>query len=179
MRPARAGRLVTRGGGAILLKRFHDGAIELMKLERRVDPFFRPALDALPREPLAAVVQALINLRRRNEGLRIAEEKLLPGEEAFLDSIIADMAAYMRQHYVSGEFQRAGNTKTHGIVRGEFTELRTFRAWVRFAGPGPASPPYWELSRLRQSMNATPHREPTGDEVFEPVADGQAPKLVR
>ena len=72
----------------------------------------------------------------------------------------------MRQHYASGEFQRAGNTKTHGIVRGEFTELRTFRAWVRFAGPGPASPPYWELSRLRQSMNATPHREPTGDGVL-------------
>ena len=104
----------------MLLERFHDGAIELMKLERRVDPFFRPALDALHREPLAAVVQALINLRRRNEGLRIAEEKLLPGEEAFLDSIIADMAAYMRQHYASGEFQRAENTKTHGIVRGEF-----------------------------------------------------------
>ena len=74
----------------MLLERFHDGAIELMKLERRVDPFFRPALDALHREPLAAVVQALINLRRRNEGLRIAEEKLLPGEEAFLDSIIAE-----------------------------------------------------------------------------------------
>ena len=127
-----------------------------MKLERRVDPFFRPALDALLREPLAALVQALINLRRRNEGLRLAEEKLLPGEEAFLDSIIADMAAYMRAHYAPGEFQRAGNTKTHGIVRGEFivrddvppewrhgvfAEPRTFRAWVRFAGPGPASPP--------------------------------------
>jgi hypothetical protein len=25
---------------------------------------------------------------------------------------------------------------------------------------------YYELSRLRQSMNATPHVEPTGDEVF-------------
>jgi hypothetical protein len=140
----------------MLLKRFHDAAIELMKLERRVDPFFRPGLDALLREPLAALVQVLINLRRRNEGLRIAEEKLLPGEEAFLDSIVADMAAYMRQHYASGEFQRAGNTKTHGIVRGEFivrddvprewrrgvlAEPRTFRAWVRFAGPGPASPP--------------------------------------
>jgi hypothetical protein len=25
---------------------------------------------------------------------------------------------------------------------------------------------YQELSRLRQSMNNTPHREPTGDEVF-------------
>jgi len=140
----------------MLLKRFHDAAIEIMKLERRVDPFFRPALDAILREPLAVLVQALINLRRRNEGLRIAEEKLLPGEEAFLDSIIADMAAYMRQHYASGEFQRAGNTKTHGIVRGELivrddvplewrrgvlAEPRTFRAWVRFAGPGPASPP--------------------------------------
>ena len=66
------------------------------------------------------------------------------------------MAAYMRAHYTPGEFQRAGNTKTHGVVRGEFTvrddvpaewrhgvfaEPRTFRAWVRFAGPGPASPP--------------------------------------
>jgi hypothetical protein len=38
---------------------------------------------------------------------------------------------------------------------------------------------YWELSRLRQSMNVTPHREPTGDEVFEPLLDDQAPKLVR
>jgi hypothetical protein len=26
---------------------------------------------------------------------------------------------------------------------------------------------YQELSRLRQDMNQTPHREPTGDEVFE------------
>jgi hypothetical protein len=140
----------------MLLKTFHDAAIELMKLERRVDPFFRPAFDALFREPLAAVVQFLINLGRRNDGLRLAEEKLLPGEEAFLDSIIRDMAAYMRAHYGPGEFQRAGNTKTHGVIRGEFTvrddvpaewrhgvftEPRTFRAWVRFAGPGPASPP--------------------------------------
>jgi len=26
---------------------------------------------------------------------------------------------------------------------------------------------YWELSRLRQTMNNAPHIEPTGDEVFE------------
>jgi hypothetical protein len=25
---------------------------------------------------------------------------------------------------------------------------------------------YWELSQFRQKMNATPHVEPTGDEVF-------------
>jgi hypothetical protein len=140
----------------MLLKTFHAAVIELMKLERRIDPFFRPALDALLREPLAALAQLLINVRRRNEGLGLAEERLLPGEEAFLDCIIRDMAAYMRAHYKPGEFQRAGNTKTHGVVRGEFTvrddvhaewrrgvfaEPRTFRAWVRFAGPGPASPP--------------------------------------
>lgn len=140
----------------MLLKRLHAAALELMKLERRVDPFFRPALDAIFREPLARVLQVLINLRRPDEGLALAEERLLPGEDAFLDSIIRDMAAYMRAHYAPGGFQRAGNTKTHGILRGEFTvrpdlpsewrhgvfaEPRTFRAWVRFAGPGPASPP--------------------------------------
>jgi hypothetical protein len=38
---------------------------------------------------------------------------------------------------------------------------------------------YGELSRLRQSMNAAPHREPTGDEVFAPALDGQPSKLVR
>ena len=74
----------------MLLKAFHDAALALTKLERRIDPFFRPAFDALLREPLAAVVQLLINLPRRKEGLRLAEEKLLPGEEAFLDSIIRD-----------------------------------------------------------------------------------------
>jgi hypothetical protein len=51
-----------------------------------------------------------------------------------------------------GAFERGGNTKTHGIVRGEFVvheglpaalrhgiyaEPKTYRAWVRFSGPGP------------------------------------------
>jgi hypothetical protein len=26
---------------------------------------------------------------------------------------------------------------------------------------------YWELAKLRHTMNAVPHYEPTGDEVFE------------
>src|SRR5204863_10090344 len=77
-------------------------------------------------------------------------------EAACIAGIIEAMAAYMRQTYKPGEFQRAGNTKTHGVLRGEFivrddippalrrgvfATPRTFRAWVRFAGPGPASPP--------------------------------------
>ena len=140
-----------------LLRWFHDAAIGLTKLERRVDPFFRPAFDAVLREPLARLVQALINLGRRDEALRLAEEKPGRGEDAFLDAITADMGTYMRAHYTPGTFERAGNTKTHGVVRGEFTTSdavppewrhgvfaeppRTFRAWVRFGGPGPASPP--------------------------------------
>ena len=139
-----------------VLKVIHEALFSLLKLERRFDPFFRPALDALAQEPLARLIQALMNLRRGNEGLRLAEEKPLPGEAAFLDSIIADMTAYMRDHYKPGSYERGGNTKTHGVVRGEFIvrgdlpkELRkgvfaepsTFRAWVRFGGPGPALPP--------------------------------------
>jgi hypothetical protein len=139
-----------------LLESLHGALLGLMKLERRFDPFFRPLFDAVLREPLAALTQALIGLQSKDEGLRLAEEKRLESEDSFLDAIIAEMAAYMRAHYSPGEFERAGNTKTHGVVRGEFivkADLpkkwrqgifampRTFRAWVRFGGPGPASPP--------------------------------------
>jgi hypothetical protein len=62
----------------------------------------------------------------------------------------------MRAQYRPGEFERAGNTKTHGVVRGRlqvrddipaglrhglFAAPAEYPAWVRFAGPGPASPP--------------------------------------
>jgi hypothetical protein len=139
-----------------LLKIVHEALFTLLKVERRFDPFFRPAFDALFQEPLARFIQFLINLRRADERLQLAEEKTLSGDEAFLNSIIADMAAYMRAHYTPGGYERAGNTKTHGVVRGEFivrsnlplefrkgvlSEPRTFPAWVRFAGPGPAAPP--------------------------------------
>jgi hypothetical protein len=58
----------------------------------------------------------------------------------------------MRGLWKPGGFERGGNTKTHGIVRGEFivhdnlpeklrrgiyAQPRTYRAWVRFSGPGP------------------------------------------
>ena len=139
-----------------LLKSLHDALFALLKIERRVDPFFRPAFDALLQEPLGAVIQALINFRRRNEGLLLAEEKALPEEERFVQAIIADMTAYMNDHYKPGTYERGGNTKTHGVVRAEFivrgdlpanfrngvfAEARSFPAWVRFGGPGPALPP--------------------------------------
>jgi hypothetical protein len=138
------------------LKALNDALYGVLKLERRLDPFFRPTFDAVLQEPLAELLQTLINRRRQKECLQLAEEKPLPDEAELMRAIIADMGAYMQAHYTPGTFERAGNTKTHGVVRGEFVvrddfppEFRvglfakpnTFRAWVRFSGPGPASPP--------------------------------------
>jgi hypothetical protein len=134
----------------------HGFLVSLMQVERRTEPFWRPTSNALFREPTAAVLQALINLRRKNDGLQLAQEKHLPGEEQALDAIIADMGDYMKRKYRKGEYERVGNTKTHGLVRAEvtirddlpaelrqgiFRTARTFPAWVRFSGPGPDSPP--------------------------------------
>ena len=138
--------------GSALLNWLADASTAFVHLERRFDPFFRPLFDALLRDPFATLVTALINSRRKNDGLKLAEEKVMPGEEAYVDSIIASFDKQMRGLWKPGLFERGGNTKTHGIVRGEFivhdnlpTELRhgiyarphTYRAWVRFSGPGP------------------------------------------
>jgi hypothetical protein len=138
-----------------LLQRLHDAVVFLLHVERRFEPFFRPLVDAALREPSAALIQLLINLGRRDEGLRLAEEKIQPDEEAHLQVIIATMAEYMRRHWPPGSYQRAGNTKTHGVVRATFTvrddlppryrhglfaEAKSYPAWVRFSGPGPDWP---------------------------------------
>jgi hypothetical protein len=138
--------------GSAVLNFLANLSTRLVQLERRFDPFFRPAFDALLRAPLTRLVTALINSRRVNEGLKIAEERLLPDEEAFVDSIIVSFQTQMRDLWKPGAYERGGNTKTHGIVRGEFivhnnlapelrhgvyAEPRTYKAWVRFSGPGP------------------------------------------
>jgi len=138
--------------GSALLNWLSDTSISLVHLERRFDPFVRPAFDAILRGPLTRLATALINMSRPNEGLGIAEEKPLPDEEAFLDSIINSFQEQMKLLWKPGRYERGGNTKTHGIVRADFivhdnlpTELRhgifaqpkTYRAWVRFSGPGP------------------------------------------
>jgi hypothetical protein len=123
-----------------------------VQIERRFDPFFRPLFDRLFRDALSSGTTALINLKRRNEHLALAEEKIQPNEEANLQSIIDSFTAQMTRLWNPGYFERGGNTKTHGLVRGEFTvrddlpehmrrgiyaEPRTYKAWVRFSGPGP------------------------------------------
>jgi hypothetical protein len=137
------------------LRRLHDALVSLSRVERRLEPFFRVPVDAVFREPAAAVLQFLINIQRRREGLALAEERLMPDEEAHTQAIIDLMHEQMRGRFKPGAFERGGNTKTHGLVRAEVTVVeglpenlrkgvfatpRTFRAWVRYAGPGPDVP---------------------------------------
>jgi len=138
--------------GSALLDWISDTSLRLLQLQRRIDPWMRPAFDAVLRDPIARLVTALINRQRPNEGLKIAEERVQPDEEASLQSIIDTFRAQMRGLWKPGGFERGGNTKTHGIVRAEFivhdglpprlrhgifAQPTTYRAWVRFSGPGP------------------------------------------
>ena len=136
--------------GSRLLNWISDTIMFLLQRERRIDHWIRPLFDATLRDPVARFVTALMNLRRKDEGLKIAEEKPLPNEEEFLNSIIESFNTQMRGLWKPGGFERGGNTKTQGIVRGEFivhdnlppqfrhgiyAEPQTFRCWVRFLRP--------------------------------------------
>lgn len=138
--------------GSAFLNLISDTFTQLLRVERRFDHWLRPPFDAVLRDPLARLTTALINARRADEGLQLAEEKPLPDEEEFLDSIISTFEQQMRKLWKPGGMERGGNTKTHGIVRGEFivhdnipeafrhgiyAKPQTFKAWVRFSGPGP------------------------------------------
>ena len=138
--------------GSWFLNLVSDTTMFLLQMERRIDPWLRPIFDATLRDPVARIVTALMNKKRKDEGLKIAEEKLLPNEEEYLDSVIKSFTTQMRGLWKPGGFERGGNTKTQGIVRGEFivhdnlppqfrygiyAKPQTFRCWVRFSGPGP------------------------------------------
>ena len=59
--------------GSAVLDRLNGVLISLVHLERRIDPFIRPGLDALLRDPLTRLTTSLVNLRRRDEGFGLAE----------------------------------------------------------------------------------------------------------
>lgn len=82
--------------GSSLLDLFGRVSIGLTQLERRFDPFFRPAFDALLRGPLTDLVTCWINLARRDEGLALAEERRLVDEDELVDSIITSFTAQIR-----------------------------------------------------------------------------------
>lgn len=138
-----------------ILMAIHRFLLQLLYLERRLEPWFRPQWNALFREPGVRLVQFLINLRRKNEGLKIAEERFDADEEQSLNAIIDLMADQMRGRFKPGGYERGGNTKTHGVLKatvtirddipahcriGIFAEPRSYPAYVRYAGPGPNVP---------------------------------------
>jgi hypothetical protein len=140
---------------ARILKFIHNILTELLYLERRLEPLFRRRWNTLFREPSADAIQFFINLRRKDEGLQPAEEKIDPDEKESLNKIIDLMADQMRGHFKPGGYERGGNTKTHGIVRatvtirddlpehcrrGIFATPRSYPAYVRYSGPGPDVP---------------------------------------
>jgi hypothetical protein len=137
------------------LDRIGTTMVFFLHVERRVDPFFRRPFDWLFRGALTSLTTGLMNFKRRDEkrdGLALAEEREQPNEEQHLQDIIDTFTAQMRGLWRPGYVERGGNTKTHGLVRawftvrddlpehmrrGLFAEPRTYRAWVRFSGPGP------------------------------------------
>jgi hypothetical protein len=138
------------------LRPLSDLVVWLWRLERRVEFLYRSEFDRWLRPPLFGAAQALQNARRRDEQLRLAEERLLPDEERYLQDIIDELTKFTRENWLPGSAQRFGNTKTFGVVRGQFivlsdlpgnlrrglfAEPRTYPAWVRFSGPGPYAPP--------------------------------------
>ncbi len=138
--------------GSWLKDAFANLLIRIIQAERRIDPWLRPAFDATLRDPVARLITRVMNARRVDEHLRPAQEVPLPDEEASTQAVIDAFRAQMAGLWRPGKYERGGNTKTHGIVRGElvihdglpahlakgvFATSRSFPALVRFSGPGP------------------------------------------
>jgi hypothetical protein len=139
-----------------VLRPMNDLVLWLWRLERRAEFLYRPQFDRRLRPRLFALTQKLRNARRADAGLKLAEERELPGEEELIQAIIDELSGFTRENWLPGAAQRFGNTKTHGVLRGQltvlpdlpsrlrhglFAEPATYRAWVRFSGPGPYAPP--------------------------------------
>jgi hypothetical protein len=140
-----------------LKRTFCDALVAIANAERRLDPYFRDGFDRIAREPLAAATQTVIGWTRSDpKGLGPAEERAAPGEERITAAIVQAMSAFLQRQYPHGHALRAGNTKTYGVVRGEFRVRddlperfrhgvfqpgRRYPVWVRFGGPGPLAPP--------------------------------------
>ncbi len=137
-------------------QRVNDAFVGLIALEHRVDPYFRDAFDAAFQRPLAGAVQALIRLLHPSRETALCQEVPIRGEEQITSEITEQMARFTEREYRGRIAERAGNTKTYGVVHAElrvldevppalrhglFAAPASYPAWIRFSGPGPLSPP--------------------------------------
>lgn len=136
--------------------RINDAILGLVTLEHRVDPYFRDGFNALFQRPLVNMVQFFLRLLHKNPEMALCQEIVEPDEQEIAASITERMKEFTAREYKGRTAERAGNTKTYGVVRAEFrvmeevlplfgkgvfAEAKTYPAWIRFSGPGPLSPP--------------------------------------
>ncbi len=136
--------------------RINDAILGLVTLEHRVDPYFRDTFNALFQRLLVNMVQFFLRLLHKNPEAKICQEVIEPDEGEIAAAITEKMKEFTEREYKGRVAERAGNTKTYGVVRAEFqvladvpeafkkgmfAEPKSYPAWIRFAGPGPLSPP--------------------------------------
>ncbi|WP_218944152.1 hypothetical protein [Marinobacter changyiensis] len=126
----------------------------LIGVLRQLDPYYRDSFDHLFRSGIERITQRLIRRRLDDQGLAIAEEKPEADEAEITQAIAVAMCRFLELEYrhTGKVAERAGNTKTYGLVRSRFTvrsdlpkRLQTgvfragsqYPAYVRFGGPGP------------------------------------------
>ncbi len=136
--------------------RINDALLGLVALEHRVDPYFRDAFNALFQRRLVNITQFFLRHTHVNPEIRLCEEIPSAREAELAASITRQMENFTKREYQGRIAERAGNTKTYGVVRGEFqvrsdvpahlrkgifAETNRYPVWIRFSGPGPLSPP--------------------------------------
>jgi len=136
--------------------RINDAILGLVTLEHYVDPLFRDSFNALFQRPLVDVTQFLLRHFHHNPETELCQEIPCPGEAELAGAITSAMESFTQRQYQGSVAERAGNTKTYGVVRGNFEVLpnvpeqfrkglfahkAAYPAWIRFGGPGPLSPP--------------------------------------
>ncbi len=143
-------RLADTTLGSQIFQFLSDSAFGFAKIIRR-PVGARRIFDRYLNRSIASTVQFLKNLFRKNQHLKLAEEKLLPDEDKITRDIIEVFRQNLLRRYITRKAERGANAKTYGIARAEFRVLpglpdhlakgifrepKTYRAWVRFADTG-------------------------------------------
>lgn len=136
--------------------RVNNLIVRLQTLEHRIDPLFRDSFNKLLQRPLVDLTQLFLRLTHENPETHLCQEIKVSDEDEIVRAITDSMGVFTKRQYKASIAERAGNTKTYGLVqaeleiahdipshlrRGVFAEPRTWPAWIRFAGPGPYWPP--------------------------------------
>src|SRR5664279_2807998 len=103
--------------------RINDAILGLVTLEHYVDPLFRDSFNALFQRPLADVAQFLLRHSHSNPETQLCQEIPSPAEAELATAITASMESFTQREYQGRIAERAGNTKTYGVVRGDFEVL--------------------------------------------------------